>query len=95
MVEHIDRDAADKRPDDDALLPYLPDHIQAARRCGLEKSEWLTGWFVSWSPRNDNQNAEGCWSDWVALANAILDADRKATAALSAAADHMEAGDAN
>ena len=70
------------RPDDDAIFPHLPQHIKGGKRCGVEKSEWLDGWFVSWSPRNDNQNAEGVWSDWVALANAILEADRAAIAAM-------------
>jgi hypothetical protein len=67
-----------KRPDDDALEPHLPEHVQGARRCGIQRSAWLPGWFVGWSPRNDNENAEGPWSDWVALARAILATDAEA-----------------
>ncbi|WP_267395603.1 MULTISPECIES: hypothetical protein [unclassified Sphingomonas] len=69
------------RLDDEALDPYLPEHLQAERRLGIQRSDWLTGWFVPWSPRNDNQNAEGPWSHWVELAHAILAADEKAHAA--------------
>lgn len=47
------------------------------RRCAVKKSEWLDDWWISHSPRNDNQNAEGPWEDWVALAHAILEADSK------------------
>lgn len=74
-----------ERPSGDALEPHLPESIEAAKRCGIQRSDWLTGWFVPWSPRNDNQNAEGPWADWVALAHAILAADAKALAALAAA----------
>ncbi|PTR08652.1 MULTISPECIES: hypothetical protein [unclassified Novosphingobium] len=70
------------RPDDDDLLPHLPETIQGERRCGIQRSEWLDGWFVPWSPRNDNQNAEGPWSHWVALAHKIIETDNKATAKL-------------
>jgi hypothetical protein len=35
--------------------------IDAAKRCG-----------VQWSPRNDNNNAEGTWDHWVDLAVKIL-----------------------
>lgn len=47
--------------------------IGAGKRLGVEESEWLPSWFVSWSPRNDNQNAEGYWCQWVHLARLILD----------------------
>lgn len=70
------------RPDDDALLEHLPESIRGAKRCGIQRSAWMTSWFVPWSPRNDNENAEGPWSDWVALANKILEADANALAAL-------------
>ena len=72
-----------ERPSDDALLPHLPSSIEAAKRCGIEQCEWMPGWFTSWSPRNDNQNAEGVWSDWVTLAQDILEADAEARAALT------------
>jgi hypothetical protein len=68
------------RPDDDALDPHLPERIQGDRRCGIQRSDWLTGWYVPWSPRNDNQNAEGPWSHWVALAHEILRIDQEAIA---------------
>jgi len=46
-----------------------------ARRLAMCKSEWLEDWWISHSPRNDNQNAEGTWEEWVSLASAILKAD--------------------
>lgn len=67
-----------ERPVDEALDPHLPEHVQGAKRCGIQRSAWLPSFFVGWSPRNDNQNAEGPWSDWVALAHAILAADADA-----------------
>jgi hypothetical protein len=67
-----------ERPSDEVLDLHLPDHVRAEKRCGIQRSNWLEGWFVPWSPRNDNQNAEGPWSHWVALAHAILAADTKA-----------------
>ncbi|WP_156340232.1 hypothetical protein [Sphingomonas sp. Leaf17] len=70
--------ASVERPDSDALDEYLPEAINGAKRCGIQRSDWLTGWYVPWSPRNDNQNAEGPWSDWVDLARAILKADAEA-----------------
>ena len=73
------------RPDDDALEPHLPECIKAAKRCGVQKCEWLPGWYVSWSPRNGNNNAEGGWSDWVALAHEILRIDQEAIAKATAA----------
>lgn len=82
MREGVDREMVD-RPDDDALLPHLPETVRSEKRCGLQRSAWLTGWFIPWSPRNDNENAEGPWSHWVALAHTILKADAAAIAALS------------
>ncbi len=70
------------RPDDEILDPHLPESIRGAKRCGIQRSAWLDGWFIPWSPRNDNANAEGAWSDWVDLAKAILAADAKAIAAI-------------
>lgn len=65
---------------DEDLDKYLPESIRAAKRCGMQRSAWLTGWFVPWSPRNDNENAEGPWSDWVELARKIIGADEVARA---------------
>lgn len=70
-----------ERPSDDVLLPFLPEHIKGATRCGIQRGVWMDEWFVPWSPRNSNENAEGPWSDWVALANAILAADAAAITA--------------
>ena len=54
------------------------DYIRGGgRRCALRKSDWLDDWYVSHSPRNCNQNAEGSWEDWVELAQNILAADKK------------------
>ncbi len=69
------------RIDDDTLDPFLPEHLQGEKRLGIQRSAWLPGWFVPWSPRNDNQNAEGPWSHWVQLAREIIAADEKAHAA--------------
>ncbi|TKD50182.1 Lar family restriction alleviation protein [Sphingomonas baiyangensis] len=71
-----------ERPSDDDLDPHLPDTIWAAKRCGIQRGI-LDGWFVPWSPRNDNQFAEGSWSAWLNLAREILAADEKARTALS------------
>jgi len=75
--------AAIARPSDEALQAHLPEYIQGAKRCGIQRSLWLPSFFVGWSPRNDNENAEGPWSDWVALAHAILAADAAAIAHLT------------
>lgn len=41
----------------------------------MRRSKWLEDWWISYSPRNDNQNAEGTWKEWVSLASRILEAD--------------------
>jgi hypothetical protein len=46
--------------------------IQAAKRCGVQWTPWMGDWFTSWSPRNENSNAEGTWDHWVELAVKIL-----------------------
>jgi hypothetical protein len=74
------------RPSDEQLEAYLPASVRAEKRCGIQRSAWLTSWFVPWSPRNDNENAEGPWSHWVALAHEILKADAKAIAAAASPA---------
>lgn len=43
------------------------------RRLGVMASEWLNDWYVSHSPRNANNNAEGTWQEWVDLAKRILE----------------------
>ena len=44
----------------------------SGKRCGLQWAPWMGDWFVSWSPRNSNSNAEGPWAHWAHLAAAIL-----------------------
>ena len=46
-----------------------------ARRLAVCKSEYLSDWWISHSPRNDNENAEGTWEEWVFLASEILKVD--------------------
>lgn len=46
--------------------------VQAGKRCGVQWAPWMDDWFTSWSPRNDNSNAEGPWDHWVDLAIEIL-----------------------
>jgi hypothetical protein len=46
--------------------------FSAAKRCGLQHAPWMGDWFTSWSPRNDNNNAEGSWHHWANLAAYIL-----------------------
>lgn len=46
--------------------------VSGGRRCGVAKSGVLSDWYVSYSPRNDNMNAEGRWEDWANLARRIL-----------------------
>jgi hypothetical protein len=46
--------------------------IQAGKRCGVQWTPWMGDWFTSWSPHNDNNNAEGQWDQWVDLALKVL-----------------------
>jgi hypothetical protein len=46
--------------------------FEAGKRCGIRRAEWMGDWFMSWSPRNDNEYAEGQWAHWVNLAKFIL-----------------------
>ena len=71
----------------------VPVH-KAGKRLGLQ---WAPhgDWFVSWSPRNSNSNAEGQWDQWVDLAIAIL-ADPltgKTRPGAQAAVQHLETQD--
>lgn len=61
----------------DKSMPGEPGAIvaRAGRRLAVQRSAWLNDWYISYSPRNDNQNAEGDWAEWVALAREILAAD--------------------
>lgn len=44
----------------------------AGKRTGLQHTPWMGDWFTSWSPRNDNNNAEGPWDQWVDFAQKVL-----------------------
>lgn len=46
--------------------------FHSAKRCGMQWTPWMGDWFTSLSPRNGNNNAEGTWEHWVALAIDIL-----------------------
>ncbi len=46
--------------------------FRAGKRCGIRRASWMGDWFTSWSPRNDNGNAEGQWAHWANLAAYIL-----------------------
>lgn len=46
--------------------------IDAGKRLGISWPGWMGDWFISHSPRNANTNAEGPWSEWVDLAQMIL-----------------------
>jgi hypothetical protein len=46
--------------------------LSAGKRLGVQWCPWMGDWFTSWSPRNDNNNAEGEWDQWVDLALKIL-----------------------
>lgn len=49
------------------------DILDTSKRLGVRNPVWMgDDWFTSWSPRNDNSNAEGKWCEWVHLARQIL-----------------------
>jgi hypothetical protein len=52
--------------------------IVAGRRLAIMPS--IGDWYVSYSPRNDNSNAEGPWEEWVELARRILEAEGRRVA---------------
>lgn len=78
------------RLDDDALDPHLPDYVRGEKRLAMQRSDWMPSWFVPWSPRNDNQNAEGPWSHWSSLPGRSSQPTRKRTLR-RAANSHEEA----
>lgn len=54
-------------------LGYDEQEVHAGgKRCGVQWTPWMGGWFSSWSPHNSNSNAEGSWDHWVDLAIKIL-----------------------
>jgi hypothetical protein len=46
--------------------------VPGGKRLALDWTPWMGDWFVSSSPRNGNNNAEGPWDQWVDLAIGIL-----------------------
>ncbi len=54
-----------------SAFDYVDVHA-GGKRCGLRWAPFMGDWFTSWSPRNDNSNAEGHWDHWVDLALHIL-----------------------
>lgn len=46
--------------------------IKGGKRLGIAHSDSLEDWFTSFSPRNDNCNAEGQWGQWAHMAAQIL-----------------------
>lgn len=66
-------DRSDETPWRKTLKGYDEEPIiDAAKRLGLAWTPWMGDWFVSYSPRNGNSNAEGTWEHWVTLAQLIL-----------------------
>lgn len=45
---------------------------RGGKRLSMDWAEHMGDWFVSFSPRNSNSNAEGPWDHWVDLALSIL-----------------------
>lgn len=57
--------------------PAPGDHyVQAAKRLGVTVGNLGPDWYVSWSPRNSSDSAEGQWCHWVHLARLILADER-------------------
>lgn len=46
--------------------------IKSSKRASIRWTPWMGDWFVSHSPRNGNENAEGTWDHWVQVALSIL-----------------------
>jgi len=60
------------------------DDLVGGKRCGITAVNGLNegdepdGWWVGYSPRNGfNASVEGPWSDWVEMAQKILDEERR------------------
>ena len=46
--------------------------VRSSKRASIVWSPWMGDWFVSHSPRNGNEHAEGTWDHWVQVALSIL-----------------------
>jgi hypothetical protein len=57
--------------DDDYDYKYIAT-LASTKRLSVVNAPWMGDWFVSHSPRNGNENAEGPWSHWVQVALSIL-----------------------
>ena len=56
-------------------------YLKGGKRLAVQESDYLNGWYVGHSPRNDSYCAEGEWADWVTLAHKIIEEDEKRRAA--------------
>jgi hypothetical protein len=64
--------------DDWEQFEEVPLDDGSSKRCGVSWAPWMGDWFISYSPRNGNSNAEGTWDHWTQLAIAILQHDATA-----------------
>lgn len=46
--------------------------LRSSKRASIVWTPWMGDWFVSHSPRNGNEHAEGTWDHWVQVALSIL-----------------------
>ena len=46
--------------------------VRSSKRASIVWTPWMGDWFVSHSPRNGNEHAEGTWDHWVQVALSIL-----------------------
>ena len=46
--------------------------LRSSKRASIVWTPWMGDWFVSYSPRNGNENAEGTWDHWVQVALSII-----------------------
>ncbi len=53
--------------------------IKTGRRLALQRSNFIDDWYMSYSPRNDNGNAEGNWKEWVEFAKKIIEKDKESS----------------
>ena len=55
----------------DANEQYIKE-VRSSKRASIVWTPWMGDWFVSHSPRNGNEHAEGTWDHWVQVALSIL-----------------------
>lgn len=44
----------------------------SSRKLAIRASIYSSDWYISYSPKNDNEYAEGKWDEWVSLAHEVL-----------------------